>query len=65
MKKFFTVIGILAIFLGVVLAHQSSYAADKTKEQPNKPVFVDLDGDGFDDLTSQSTSAPLDQPKAE
>ena len=56
MRSFASVIGIVAIFAGMVLPHEITFAADKATDKPDRTVFVDLDGDGFDD-----NAAPPDQ----
>lgn len=52
MKKLTSLLGILALFSGVVLLCGTSLGADKATEKLEKPAFVDLDGDGFDDNAS-------------
>jgi hypothetical protein len=66
MRKLFSVIGILALFVGFILPRGSSLGADKATEKAEKPVFVDLDGDGFDDnATPEDQNSTIDKPKFE
>lgn len=63
MRKFASVVGIMAVFAGIVLSHGSVFGADKAAVQADKPVFVDLDGDGFDDNAAAPDQNKTDKPK--
>jgi hypothetical protein len=66
MRKLFSLIGILALFVGFILPHGSSLGAGKAAERTEKPVFIDLDGDGFDDnATPEEQNSTIDKPKSE
>ncbi len=66
MRKLISVVGILALFIGFVLPHGSSLGADKATEKAEKPTFVDLDGDGFDDSATPGEQNPtIDKPKSD
>jgi hypothetical protein len=63
MRNFASVVGIVAVFAGIVLAHGSVFGADKPSEKADKPVFVDLDGDGFDDNAAAPDQNNTDKPR--
>lgn len=66
MRKLILVVGILALFFGFVLSQGSSLGADKATEEAGKSVFVDLDGDGFDDnATPEAQNSTIDKPKSD
>jgi hypothetical protein len=66
MRKLILVIGILALFVGFILPHGSSLGAGKAADKAEKPVFVDLDGDGFDDnATPEAQNPSIDKPKSD
>jgi hypothetical protein len=66
MRRLFSVIGILALFVGFVLLHGSSLGAGRAADKAEKPAFVDLDGDGFDDnATPEEQNSTIDKPKSE
>ena len=66
MRKLTSAVGILALFIGFVLPYGSSLGADKAKEKSQKVVFVDLDGDGFDDNATLTEQNPtIDKPKSD
>jgi len=63
MRNLASLIGSVAIFASIVLAHGSVFGADKATHKPDKPVFVDLDGDGFDDNAAAPDQSATDKPK--
>jgi hypothetical protein len=66
MSKLILTIGILACFVGFILPCGSSLGADKAAEKAEKPVFIDLDGDGFDDNATPEDQKPnIGKPKSE
>ena len=66
MRTFTSLVGILVLFIGSILPYGSSLGADKATETTQKPVFVDLDGDGFDDnATPEEQNSTIDKPKSD
>ena len=66
MRKLISVVGVVALFIGFVLPHGNSLGADKATEKAEKPVFVDLDGDGFNDsATPEEQNSTIDKPKSD
>jgi hypothetical protein len=64
-RKLILVVGVLALFVGFVLLDGSSLGANKATEEAEKPVFVDLDGDGFDDgATPENQNPTVEKPKS-
>ncbi|GEM_PF-4810417 len=65
MWKLASVVGILALFIGFSLPHGVSLGADKTTDKADRPTFVDLDGDGFDDnATPEQQDPKSEKPKS-
>jgi hypothetical protein len=65
-NRFVTLISVLALLAGAVLTSGTVWASDQVKEKSPKSVFVDLDGDGFDDNATVNEAPPaLEMPKAD
>jgi hypothetical protein len=56
-KSFATWLSMLAIALGVLFLAGNLLGEDNSSAKTEKPVFVDLDGDGFDDNASADEPA--------
>jgi len=52
LAKLVSIIGILTFLICFGSSDQSLFGEEKAKEKVSKAVFVDLDGDGFDDNAS-------------